>query len=618
MTDHLPSWNSLRATFSSGPVDYRDVLAHRFQGAAKQAFESGEFRPFVWPWDSLGPNLLILYLLIPPTESRLVHWLRWPVFAVVLVKAVDCILYARSEWVSVGYGIGLLNAWAVLWSATLILFNDARKDFRRVEGVVRSEVGGSGECAFLGRLARKEGLNDSSACGDDVGRQDTDSIDVDSQLQSNDIMNGSTGSFGGKSGHSGESASVAHGDGNDQKPLDDGIRKRHGLKDESSVENQDKELLKRKVASHQSEMNKEIDDHSQQPQQKSNLQIGAFRWQHLPADFFHRLDWVLDLISSFRGPRWSHQISGMTPPPQDIQSQLQNSPFGPPTSFSTISRRQLLRKRIPEFIGLVLLLDILKSICMEDPYFLSLGPNTPSPFPRPRLSRILLSVSFVYASLQTIFLLAPLVMVGLLSPKAIDQHAQPWLYSPYFGSVRAFSKKGLAGAWGQWWQQLFRFGFEQAGEAAARLIGQGWEKKTKKGQALRVFMAFACSGALHACASYTSLGPTKPLNSMLFFLLQILGVMGQRAMSIWLKTLGMTQKLPWWSREAGNAVFVATWFYITGPLVADDFAAVGIWLYEPVPVSLVRGLRGKGWWFWGGSWIRFHRADKWWQSGLAF
>lgn len=47
-------------------------------------------------------------------------------------------------------------------------------------------------------------------------------------------------------------------------------------------------------------------------------------------------------------------------------------------------------------------------------------------------------------------------------------------------------------------------------------------------------------------------------------------------------------------------VYVHVWFYHTAPLLMDDFARGGLWLYEPAPISPLRalglGVRGDGWW----------------------
>ena len=136
---------------------------------------------------------------------------------------------------------------------------------------------------------------------------------------------------------------------------------------------------------------------------------------------------------------------------------------------------------------------------------------------------------------------------------------------------------------------------------------------------LRVLVAFACSGALHACASYATLGDTRPISgAFMFFMLQPVGIIAQKAFSGWMKSTGLREKMPLWLRYAGNMAVVVGWCFLTGPNIADDFAATGIWLYEPLPISPLRGLRGEGWWCWGGGWVRWHSAERWWQSGLAF
>ena len=521
------------------PSSYHDVL-FQFQQKALAGIQTGEFEPFTYPYRSLGPNLLILYLLIPPTRSKLVHYLRYPLFLFIVYHAVEGVIRCRSPMVTVAYGIGLLNGWAVLWSACLLIFNDARTEHRRIEEV------------YVKRAESAPIFGD----GDERSREGQEGLSASHGLRHRNVPDGDV---------------------------------------------QPKELS------------------SRGPTSPSDTRID-YRWQALPQNALHRLDWVADLVSSFRGPRWSHQISGLAPPPPHIQSRLQDPSHSTPTPYSTITRAQLLRRNLPQFLLCLLALDFLKSTAIKDPYFWSLGPSSPSPFPYPGQTRVLLSAAFAYVSLQTIFILSPLVFACLLGPRVIGQHAQPWLYAPYFGSPRAVAKKGLAGAWGQWWQQVFRYGFEQAGEAAAKAFGgKGWEARTGKGGLLRVAVAFGCSGILHACASQTTVNASRPISgSFTFFMVQPVGLLGQRAASRWMRANGVTDWLPGWVREGGNLVFVMVWFMLTGPLVADDFAASGIWLYEPLPFSLFRGLRGQGWWFWGGTWVRWHTASKWWQSGLAF
>ncbi|MDI1491616.1 MAG: hypothetical protein OHK93_002825 [Ramalina farinacea] len=220
----------------------------------------------------------------------------------------------------------------------------------------------------------------------------------------------------------------------------------------------------------------------------------TYKWQSLPPTFLHRLHWITELFASLRYPRWSIAIPGLPPPPPEITSQL-SLPHNPkPSPHSTTTRLQLLRHNLPKLLFLYLCLDIFKTLTTGDPYFWSLTPaaSIPSPLPFPRTTRTFLSAAYAYTALQAITTLAPLFYACLLGPETIGEWAWPWLYSPYFGDLRAVSRNGLAGAWGQWWHQLFRFAFETMGEGAAGALGgeaKGWGKRTKRGGVLRVVVA---------------------------------------------------------------------------------------------------------------------------------
>ena len=522
--------------FNPSPTSHYDVL-RQFQQRLDQGLASGEYTPYVWPYHAMGPNLLVAYLLLPPTKSKFVYYARYPLFALIIYLSVDSTLYCRSSMVTMGYGIGLLNAFAVLWSAALLIWGDARADLKRIE-----EHDATDESRPITDQAKGVTSGAEQNADGDLKARRADGEAKDSS--------GST----------------------------------------SLIESTDSSDSSKRV---------------------------TYVWQSLPSTFKHRLDWVCDLVSNFRGLRWNHQLSGLPPPPPHIQSSLQDPSIPPPDARSHLTRMDLIQRDLLNFLLVFIALDILKAITLRDPYFWGLPPSIPSPFPYPRLVRTALSLSFVYASLLAIFLLSPLFFGVLLGPNNIGQHAWPWLYPPFFGSPIQVYRKGIAGFWAGWWHQLFRYSFDQAGEFAGKLTG--WEKETQKGLLLRVLVAFAWSGILHGCASYATLGDTKPIQgSFLFFMLQPLGMVAQRAVSGWMRSVGVRDWIPAWLRGVGNLAVMAVWCYYVGPLVADDFAATGIWLYEPLPISPIRALRGEGLWRWGGRWVRWYSADRWWRSGLAF
>ncbi|KAL9014496.1 MAG: hypothetical protein Q9173_000876, partial [Seirophora scorigena] len=123
----------------AAPFGAGEVL-DRFHADYHAALNSGDYHPFVWPYRALGPYLLVFYLLLPPTQSRSVHLAKYPIFALIVYLSVTAIRDCRSPAVTVGYGIGLLNAWTILWSASLLIFNDGRKDYQRIERQERPYV----------------------------------------------------------------------------------------------------------------------------------------------------------------------------------------------------------------------------------------------------------------------------------------------------------------------------------------------------------------------------------------------------------------------------------------------------------------------------------------------
>jgi hypothetical protein len=132
---------------------------------------------------------------------------------------------------------------------------------------------------------------------------------------------------------------------------------------------------------------------------------------------------------------------------------------------------------------------------------------------------------------------------------------------------------------------------------------------------------------VHACGSWTCWGDeTRPLRGpMCFFLLQGVAIFVEGAVGQVLRRAGVAAKVPAWAMRVWTFCYVHVWFYFTAHLLCDDFARGGVWLFEPVPISLFRGLgfgadKRDGWWCWGGveKVVRWHRGDSWWTTGIAF
>lgn len=508
---------------------------------------AGNVVPFVLPFRLLGSLLLVFYLLIPPTTSKLVFYFRYPLFAFIVYLATQAFFECRSNGPVSGYLIGLTCAWSTLWGATLVIFSDARRDFKRIERRTRSR----GE----------------------------DGADAD---------NGSEGAF-------------ASGRGGDEKQE---LRRRdnkNGIANSTPI------------------------SHSSQPtdlQQTSPLNgpsaddFTYYVWQGLPSTFLHRLGWVLDLACNFRGVGWNYQNASLPAPPPQILSTLRPpSPHYPLPPANTPTRASFIRSTLIAVPFHYLMCDAVKYFILHDPYFFSYpAPSSSSPYPFPSFTRPAISLTVTFIALSTLFC-ASQAIYGIFGPSVLGFHADPIPYYSYFGSLSHTATNGIAGFWGQSWHQLFRFAFDSAGDFIAKPLGTGWQRKTTKGRILRLFTAFFLSGLLHAAGSYTNISDTRPLNPFLFFAVQPFGILAQRLFSLCLRRLGWRDRLPVWSRRAGNLAFVVAWSYLTGPLISDDLARARVWLYEPMPYSLWRGE-----WVWHdllGKWYDGGGTARWWERGYT-
>lgn len=356
-----------------------------------------------------------------------------------------------------------------------------------------------------------------------------------------------------------------------------------------------------------------------------------YYWQPYPMNsIWERMDWVFDLLANFRGQGWSWSLSTNPPLPAHVQSDLEGRHIDPksiPTTSSAGTRRfdtrgELLRHILPRFIAGYLVLDLLKVLLMKDPYFI-LGPNDYA-LPKHlawmnplclKTWREIEGLAAIYTALTMIFILSPLFFHVILGPKFLGINGEIWQYPWFFGDGSIALTKGLSGVWNGLWHQCFRQIFAapmqyltdkkfiKPGTTTARMVG--------------LAIAFSISGLLHGAGSITLIPPTRPWNSVLFFLLQGVGVAVQTSFCSLFEP--QIRTLPVAVRKAGNLTFVYVWSFYTSPLLLDDLARGGIWLYEPVPISPLRGLgfgqEGDGWW-----WINhagwWYTGKHWWESGL--
>jgi hypothetical protein len=507
----------------------------------------GTYEPFSYPWGAYGAIAVSVYLLISHQHSPRLRQARWIVWALNTLHAGYSIVQMRAIGAVCAYGVGLGMAWSILWVTNILLIHDAQLEFKRIERAGR-------------------------------------------------FRDGRKSAEGGETVKSAESQSLEHG-ANGTNSAD--ARKRMWPGNDLAVKGSPK------------------NEASARHETRDQL-----TWQPFPFHSFRdRLDWVMDLMTTLRGTTWSFRIPSLPDYPSEVLDRLDSRPIPNHRKkkvYTYLKENALLRASMWNLIIGYIALDVLKTITLHDPYFRGLiDASAPTNFPwllrsSPillRSYRLIVVQLFIYWGLQTAFQLGPLFYVGVLGSKLIGPRGEFWAYPREWGSYWAVFERGLAGWWGEWWHQTFRSAFDESSKWVVRFYNL--DPRSLLAKLLRVFVSFSISGLLHASASHTSIGATRPLRGpFMFFFLQPFGIVAQMTFSKGLKAAGISQRIPTAVSHITNFVFVHAWFYYTAPLLVDDAAKGGQLLYEPVPFSLLRGMgfgvEGDSWYCWSGRWFTLH------------
>jgi hypothetical protein len=89
-----------------------------------------------------------------------------------------------------------------------------------------------------------------------------------------------------------------------------------------------------------------------------------------------------------------------------------------------------------------------------------------------------------------------------------------------------------------------------------------------------------------------------------------------------LQGTGVVDATPKLLRQFANFAFTIVWLYHTAPLLVDDFARGGVWLYEPIAFSPLRALGlgakdDKSWDLWLDM-VWWRSGKSFWDTGFAF
>ena len=98
-----------------------------------QDVATGKTAPFVYPIATLGAAIgLLFFLLIPPTSRLHNIFTRYLTFAFIACWHGYFVINCRGLNPSTGFGVGGIAVFGTIWAATLLVFNDAKAQFKRV------------------------------------------------------------------------------------------------------------------------------------------------------------------------------------------------------------------------------------------------------------------------------------------------------------------------------------------------------------------------------------------------------------------------------------------------------------------------------------------------------
>lgn len=324
-------------------------------------------------------------------------------------------------------------------------------------------------------------------------------------------------------------------------------------------------------------------------------------WEYMPGNFWPRLGWVLDLLTSLRGLHWSWRSSRIPP-------------------ISTLHAKDTRRRPFQAGLWLMFIyigLDVLNIIAKTDSYFWGVVDPSES----------YISASHAYHSFITFLCLLfvnlaifngpPLLYIHILGPNIVGTLSEPWMHVTAPGPIQSILDDGLRGFWNSWWHQMFRFALSSPGVWLADRLGISRAFVTIKW--LRVIIAFTLSGIIHACGCYTMWPATSSSKLFLSFMLQPVGMVLQDFIALVARILGVNEM----SKVSGmmRLCFTVFWLWLTFGLAGDEYARGGMWLVEPVPFSPLRclgfGPVQQGCWLWYGVSPHLYSGAHWWQTGLA-
>ncbi|CAN8099265.1 unnamed protein product [Discula destructiva] len=551
------------ATLTNFGAYVLDIYRQRFT----HELAAGNLKPLIIPYSLLGTFIApVLYFSVPHTTRPWLHRARFPLMLCIVAFNLSETVTTSSANVAVGYAVGLMQAWGILWNATLLLWMNPQFEAERVERRRRRRRTRDGTHVANGHAEGQNGHSIESVDGAvvDAEKPQVHVLEAPDEDVSRSLREGyeyywqaypADAPFATRFEWSFDLVSSFRGTGwNWGVPILPRFAKAEKPLSESTVDLASIPLVTRQ----------------------------GFR------RFKTSREWVRAKISTML------------------------------VQYLALDVLSVLMMKDPYFIlGPELAAELIAATPLALPPFLAALPP-----PVISVYRSLMCFAAILIAIDLIMTVWHLFAHFILGTRVLGARAELWHYpTVYGGFTPCVLDKGMVGFWGGWWHQTFRVAFSAPGVWLGR---HGYIKTaaSAEGKAVAGLLAFVQSGFLHSLGSVSCLPHGRPYMPPAFFLLCWVGILVQTALSGVLRAAGVRERMPVWARRAGNFGFTFAWLVYFQSFFSDDIARDGIWMLEPVPASPLRALGlgrpGDHWMRWDESlWPRWYAGRRWWESGIA-
>ena len=320
-----------------------------------------------------------------------------------------------------------------------------------------------------------------------------------------------------------------------------------------------------------------------------------------PEDLGKRIRWVLTLLVSLRLTGWK----------------VGDTSRDETRTYKTLSRSAFLKNTLGTLAKSYLIMDATSSYIHTDPYFHVSNTSIDAPFPPPtpgmpnlliilrllppRVLRSGILAGQIYGMVTSLFLFSTPLAVSLNAIDILSDEWSPHNWPMFFGNFSAVGERGLRGLWGSWWHHMNRQITITPGRSLIQVMGI--PTSSTLGYVVLTASTFFLSGVIHM-----GLIPPQPETRLMsanamrmyigaFFWAQIPAFGVEMLVS-----RIMARVMPTVTHHKVTKLLVLIWvagyLSLTLPLLTVPFREIKYWHYWSVPVSLIRGLTGKGWVTW--------------------